>query len=272
MKTILVPTDFSDLSLLALDAAVDIALQTKAEITLLHLQPLHLMVGAEPFPVTMMPDIDLYKYEVTVAVEKLNNIVEAPIYQGVTITPKMADSTDSLTDAIAGEANVDLIVMGSTGADSWKELLSHSNAESVIRNAKCPVLIVKQSEKKFKMKRIMIAVDFKTPMNRDFIEKLQLSKAKITFVYINTPDDFEDSHTTTDKMFKLGESLGIKELDFLIYNYYSIAQGIIACAEDLKSDIIVLTTNGRKGLSLLFAGSVTEEVANHAEIPVLALV
>lgn len=274
MKKILVPTDFSNLSLLALDAAVEIASHSGAEILLFHAQPLHYMVSADPFPVTMMPnlDLDLYKYEVEEATKKLHKIAEAPIYGGVTITPILGDSYLAIEDAIVQQSDVDLIVMGSTGAEGWKELLSHSNAESVIRNSNCPVLIVKETDKKFKTKRIMVAVDFETRLNPAFISKLQATKAKITFVFINTPDGFEDSHTTTEKMFKLGEELGIKEMDFLIYNYYSIAKGIIACAKDLKSDMIVLSTNSRKGLNLLFAGSVTKDVANHSEIPVLALV
>ena len=274
MKKILVPTDFSNLSLLALDAAVEIAQQSKAEILLFHAQPLHYMVSADPFPVTMMPnlDLDLYKYEVEDATKKLHEIADAPIYDGVTITPILADSYLPIEDAITQQSDVDLIVMGSTGADGWKDLLSHSNAESVIRNSHCPVLIVKQTEKKFKMKRIMVAVDFDTKITASFIHKLQATKAKLTFVFINTPDGFEDSHTTTQKMFKLGEELGIKEIDFLIYNYYNIAKGIVACAKDMKTDMVVLTTNGRKGLSLLFAGSITEDVVNHSDIPVLALV
>ncbi len=274
MKKILVPTDFSNLSLLALDAAVEIAQQSKAEILLFHAQPLHYMVSADPFPVTMLPnlDLDLYKYEVEDATKKLHEIADAPSYDGVTITPILADSYLPIEDAITQQSDVDLIVMGSTGADGWKDLLSHSNAESVIRNSHCPVLIVKQTEKKFKMKRIMVAVDFETKITASFIHKLQATKAKLTFVFINTPDGFEDSHTTTEKMFKLGEELGIKEIDFLIYNYYNIAKGIVACAKDMKTDMVVLTTNGRKGLSLLFAGSITEEVVNHSDIPVLALV
>lgn len=274
MKKILAPTDFSNLSLLALDAAVEIAQQSKAEILLFHAQPMHYMVSADPFPVTMMPnlDLDLYKYEVEEATKKLHEIAEAPIYEGVTITPILGDSYLPIEDAITQQSDVDLIVMGSTGADGWKDLLSRSNAESVIRNSHCPVLIVKESDKKFKMKRIMVAVDFETRVSPEFIKKLYATKAKVTFVFINTPDGFEDSHTTTEKMFKLGEELGIKEMDFLIYNYYSIAKGIIACAKDMKTDMIVLTTNSRKGLSLLFAGSVTEDVVNHCDMPVLALV
>jgi nucleotide-binding universal stress UspA family protein len=275
MKKILVPTDFTNLSLLALDAAVEIASQSNAEILLFHSQGLHYLVSSDPFPVTMLPnvDLDLYKYELDEATKKLHKIAEAPIYDGVKITPILSDNYTPLEDVIAEKSlGVDLIVMGSTGADGWKELFSRSNAESVIRNAHCPVLIVKETDKKFKMKRVMVAVDFETRLSYDFIAKLQATKAKITFVYINTPDGFEDSHTTTGKMYKLAEELGIKEVDFLIYNYYSVANGIIACAKDLKSDMIVLTTNSRKGLSLLFAGSVTEDVANHSEIPVLALV
>ena len=46
-------------------------------------------------------------------------------------------------------------------------------------------------------------------------------------------------------------------------------QGIIAAAEDRGCDLIVISSHGRSGLSMLLIGSVTNKVLALAKIPVL---
>ncbi len=49
------------------------------------------------------------------------------------------------------------------------------------------------------------------------------------------------------------------------------ATEIVRLAKEEKSDLIVLPTHGRTGLTHLFFGSVAEKVVRHAECPVLTL-
>ncbi|MBN2465151.1 universal stress protein [candidate division WOR-3 bacterium] len=49
------------------------------------------------------------------------------------------------------------------------------------------------------------------------------------------------------------------------------ATEIVRIAKEEKTDIIVLPTHGRTGLSHMFVGSVAEKVVRHAECPVLTL-
>ena len=46
-------------------------------------------------------------------------------------------------------------------------------------------------------------------------------------------------------------------------------QGIIAAAEDKDCDLIVMSSHGRSGLSVLLIGSVTNKVVTYARTPVL---
>jgi nucleotide-binding universal stress UspA family protein len=49
----------------------------------------------------------------------------------------------------AGSANIDLIVMGTHGRGGWSHLLMGSVAEKVVRTAPCPVLTVRHPEHEF---------------------------------------------------------------------------------------------------------------------------
>lgn len=49
------------------------------------------------------------------------------------------------------------------------------------------------------------------------------------------------------------------------------AVGILQTAADVRADLIVMTTHGRKGLSHFFIGSVAEQVVREATCPVLTI-
>lgn len=49
------------------------------------------------------------------------------------------------------------------------------------------------------------------------------------------------------------------------------ATEIVRLAKEEKSDLIILPTHGRTGISHIFFGSVAEKVVRHAECPVLTL-
>jgi nucleotide-binding universal stress UspA family protein len=52
---------------------------------------------------------------------------------------------------------------------------------------------------------------------------------------------------------------------------YSPADAILATAESRKCDLIFMGSHGRRGLSRLLAGSVTQKVLSEAPVPVLVM-
>jgi nucleotide-binding universal stress UspA family protein len=52
---------------------------------------------------------------------------------------------------------------------------------------------------------------------------------------------------------------------------YSPAEAIIATAEDRKCDLVFMGSHGRRGLSRLLAGSVTQQVLAESRVPVLVM-
>lgn len=47
------------------------------------------------------------------------------------------------------------------------------------------------------------------------------------------------------------------------------AEGILSAAQDTSSDLIVMSSHGRRGLKRFFLGSQAQEVVTHSTIPVL---
>lgn len=120
-NTILVPVDFSDIALNALNHAVVMAKKYDNEITLIHIED-----G------TAQAETEL---------EKLASDIEAK--NGVKVhTLYKSGKVHNVIAQVADVANYDCIVMGS-GGSSGMQLFMGSNASKVIKSVEIPVIVVK---------------------------------------------------------------------------------------------------------------------------------
>ena len=51
----------------------------------------------------------------------------------------------------------------------------------------------------------------------------------------------------------------------------SVEKGILSFSNSVGADLITMSTHARKGLSHFFKGSLSENVANHASLPILTV-
>ena len=178
---------------------------------------------------------------------------------------------DQLIPAILSE-EADLIVMGSEGANGWKDYLSGTNSQNVIRKADCPVLVLKENTQLDKLERILFETDFE---KTGFIEKsqelLNLKNTKNHFVFIDAGEYDEDRKELYDRAKEVEKEYKIQNFDFEIYHHDNIPGGIIQYAEKLKIDLIVMYTHGRKGMQRFLFGSIAEQVVNSSTTPVLSV-
>jgi len=142
-KNILVPTDFSGFSDKALKRAVDIALQHKSKIYVLHVVD-EIMQCAVDYCLDISVVKQIEKQSLKFAEEKLRKMVKAlALPKGIQIAVdiKMGDTYETILKEQQNK-RIDLIVIASRGK---KGLIHHlgSIADKVMRGAKCPVLLVK---------------------------------------------------------------------------------------------------------------------------------
>ena len=147
LTKILVPVDFSDRSKKALRYAVAFAKQFGAGITLLHVLPLTTLPGTE-YEATDFPALqEKLRAE---AAEKLNAFsrdeigASTPVQTLVEVGAAPREVTD-----VAARLEIDLIVISTHGYTGLKHVLLGSVAESIVRHAKCPVLVVREKEHEF---------------------------------------------------------------------------------------------------------------------------
>lgn len=139
LERILVPVDFSDCSLDALEYAALVAQRSKAALTLLHVLE----------PISYALDFTLpnrAKRESIKAgyAKRLSDLVSALTSAGVRSEFQILGGlpADSILDKARTQA-ADLIVMGTHGRRGLSHALFGSIAESVLRKSSCPVLMVR---------------------------------------------------------------------------------------------------------------------------------
>lgn len=144
LRTILIPTDFSGCANYALPYAAAIARATNATIICVHVvEPIAPAVGytglAEPLPIA-----DISEQLEDSAERELPKLAECDECAGLKVEEVLVHG-DAAAEIVrvAGEREVDLIVISSHGRTGLGRILFGSTAEAVVRHASCPVLVVK---------------------------------------------------------------------------------------------------------------------------------
>lgn len=144
LKKILLPTDFSGCANYALLYAASIARATQAQIICVHVvEPVVPAVGytglAEPMPIA-----DISEQLEDSAERQLPKLAECEECLGLNVEEVIVHG-DAAAEIVrvASEQEADLIVISSHGRTGLGRMIFGSTAESVVRHATCPVLVVK---------------------------------------------------------------------------------------------------------------------------------
>jgi nucleotide-binding universal stress UspA family protein len=278
MKTIIVPTDFSDNAKKALVVAAKIAAQTGSKLEIIHINTS--VAYAPPLPEYYAVDqIDMTEYDNTAAQELLNLKEELNDISGlekVAIETRVEDGFLYATlNGVAEEKQAWLIVMGTKGAQGAVEFFVGSNTEKVIRTAPCPVLAVPESAGEFDLKKVVMASTLRPEQTAVFYKLAEWQKHfpfSVQLLYLNNPAGFEDKTNIEQVVREMADMANLKDTTpYLSGNTFDETSSILQFATEHEADLIVMGTHQRQGLSHLLFGSLTEDTANHSQIPVLSI-
>jgi nucleotide-binding universal stress UspA family protein len=272
MRSILVPIDFSEQAKYAAKVASDIARHTNSKIFLLHMLelPTGIIDPAGYGSSNNTPSALLFLKR---AHEKFEEFKKLPFLEGLEVEDSVQfhKAYDGIIDE-SKKQNTDLIVMGSKGTSGLEEMLVGSNTEKVVRNSDVPVLVIKRDIDKFKIDNIVFASNFKID-HRDAFQKIldfaSLFNAQLHLLKINTIHNFETTKESSDAIRNFINDFDLGDYTLNIYNDISVEAGILNFSKVIDADVILLNTSGRRGLSHLFNGSIGEDLANHAKLPVI---
>jgi nucleotide-binding universal stress UspA family protein len=272
MKTILVPTDYSDTANNALQYALELAKFSHAKLILLHAYQIPLPTGE--IPVMMISPQELEK-DSSIRIKKLEKELISKTSGNIKIESVVRAGfvPDEIMDT-AKAKNADLIVMGVTGGSKIEEALMGSSAISVIKHTQTPVLVIPKDARFKKIQKIVLSYDYHDEMKETIMKKfkefVQLFKAKVLVLNVVTPVEVPTYENAV-----AGSTIenSLKDIEHTLFFPSSddITDEINAFADAHQCDWLVMVPHKHKLLAGLFHKSNTKRMAFHTHIPLLAL-
>jgi len=269
MKRILVPTDFSEQADNALKIAVQIAKTYGSEIFVIHSMetPLHLATSSDT---GSLPESLFF---IKLAEKRFSELRKKEYLDGIVLNEAIGRNEiyEDIEEACK-KNKISLIIMGSSGASGFKEMFVGSNTEKVVRTSEIPVLVIKNDHPEFEVKDFVFASDFSKSGVGAFkkAQKFALKiGAKTHLLLVNTPANFKTSLQANALMEGFVKGMDMENYTFNIYNDTSVEKGILNFARHINAQLIGMGTHGRKGISHFFNGSISEDLVNHANMPII---
>lgn len=281
---ILVPTDFSDLSLKAIKVAVKYASIFDGSISLMHS---HIPITEldEPYAIGMSSKIyqDYEEIEESIR-KKLNKISDEhiePDYKG-DVQVHIGNPAQSIVEVAD---DYDIIIMSTHGRTGFSRFLLGSVAEKVLRMAKVPVMVVENESDVGDFKNILVTTDFSDNAKAAYPKALELAKktgGSIDILHILSFDQFEDDETDPsikkirEQRMNLIEKEYFHEMGDKVKSYTLVSDDSphAAIQKYIKStpyNLIVMSTIGKTGINYLMMGSTTANVVRHVNTAVLSV-
>ena len=271
MVNILVPTDLSELSKIAVQYAIKIANKMEGNITLLHVINI-----IQPTRATMRLRLKSLEQELLdIAKEDLEALVKdisKTTKTNVPIKIKIVKGS-SFNDSVKKEAKrlrTGLIVMGTRGASGLKKYVMGSNTASVIEISHVPVLAVPELGSFKNFKNVVYASDL-THLEKELKTLIPyLEKFDSTVHLIHVAQSPKTVSIIERKIDSVVQKTGYKNVVVRVIVNKHVDEAIDQYVDVIKADLLTMFTHERSFYEKLFDRSMTRKMAFHSKVPLLA--
>ncbi|ASZ10100.1 universal stress protein [Chitinophaga pendula] len=275
MKTIIVPTDFSDTAYNAARYAIGLAGQMgTARILLYHAY--ELIVPIPDMPTTLpVVNVEELKAGSLEGLERMTKELTPSLSAGITLEYRAENTLLAANIEQACESEqAEIIVMGITGGSQLEEILIGSNTIDVVKNTSRPVIIVPGDASFKPIRKIVFACDLKKIGETTPIAPLKKLLATFGAELHVLNIDHDNKHFTSETPLEattLNQLLEGYQPKYHFVDHTNVVQGITEFAERENADLI-LTIPKKHGLfESIFKRSKTSQLAFHTHIPLLAI-
>lgn len=299
IRNILVPIDFSRISIQAIEMAKGFARRFGATIHLAHVHQFYYPTGfAAPMPPVIPYSTYTYDQEAEKRAARDLNLL-AKKHELSPSTAHLLTGAPAFDEIcrLARELPADLIITPTHGRTGLKHVFLGSTAERIVQHSPCPVFVARKTKKQSKngtctsISTILVPVDFSDCSLRGLTYAIAFAEkfaAKIILLhavelgYAYTSDgyamyDLSELKKAAQKeaeqqMHQFVQAARFGRVPFeTVVNIGSPIAEISALAQSRDVDLIITATHGRTGFKHVLIGSTAEQVVRHAPCPVLVV-
>jgi nucleotide-binding universal stress UspA family protein len=272
MKKILVPVDFSKVSMNAVNYAAHLAMQSGTRMQLFYVCFAPGLISTNT--TIELPSADQLRREGIEDLEKLKRKLTKR-HEGIRIDCECVCGFPVDEIRLYAEKNkFDLIVMGTQGAGFLSERFLGSTTTSLIGHCVTPVLAIDRKVRFRPAKRIVFATDFvetRPQVLKPLKDLAKLFGAEIFILNIVVEPVVAPTMEEMIAAYKLDRSLQNVHHTF----FYKHSPHVVESLNDFislhKMDMVVMVSRRHSFFSRLLQEPHTKQMAFHAKVPVLAL-
>lgn len=271
VQRILVPTELGEATSAALSFAMKLALDSGAEIFLLHLEPAHSVTmhvsGLSPADEGAGVQAR-HRREMHILVDELE-------HQGIRVHPLLSEDVGG-EDIIRYVAplHIDLVVMGPPKGQGM-EVIGGSHALMLIRNTSVPVLLVPDDVPvNFSPVSILFASTFRNDQRealRRVVSLARIFDARIDVAFLNLFSHLIMESVARERVEEIVRLYPQVRFTVNILNTNDEQWGLRTLAGRLHSDIMAVSMEHRSLLGRLLDPSFAERMIRHLELPLLVV-
>lgn len=272
MKTIIVPTDFSDVANNALNYAVDMARSIDASLLIVNVYQVPVTFTEVPVIALSLDEIKQISEEKMAALKKK---VEDRAGGGLKIYTecRLGDVVDEI-ESVARSIQPLTIVMGTKGQSSVERLFLGSNTLTAIRHLSYPILVVPPDASFQPIRRIGFACDFDKVVESTPVKPIhQFCTAFQAKLYVLNVDHKNKHFTpgTPEESLLLHTMIEDLSPTYHFIDDSDIELGIEEFAKKNDLNLIITIPKKHKLLDSLFQRSHTKDLIFHAHLPILCI-
>ncbi len=267
MKPIIVGTDFSEGSYMALELAIDVANRFQSDIILIWARREKLLFNDEQLSVMT-----------NLAEDKLQSLCDK--YQPALTYGKLRwqITNGKVAPALSTTATRELasmIIIGTNGASGFEKYWMGSQAVRIVQDSPCPVLTVRQGYDFHKqLERIVVPIRINANSRQKVppaasIAKIFDSEVRILGL-LDMKEDESALRTYVQQSVDYLEKEGIR-YQTEIRPYSNYCDTVMDYCDDIKADLVVINTEQDRIISQIFLGTNAQQIVHRSQIPVLCI-
>jgi nucleotide-binding universal stress UspA family protein len=273
MKTIIVPTDFSPVSLNAVNFATDMALATHASLLLFNAYSIPVSYTEVPLALVSVEELTkISERQLDDLKNKLSHITSGKIK--IYTEARLGNTVDEL-EILCNKIKPFAVVMGAKGKTGLEKIVFGSTTLTAIRHLTWPVIAVPPGKEFGKgIKKIGFACDFRKVVESTPVQfiKQMVKEFDAELHILNV--DYNNRHfrpDTPEQSFLLHTLLEDLRPHYHFINHVDIEDGINEFSEKNNLDLIITIPKKHKLLEGFFKPASTKQLFFQSHIPVMCI-
>lgn len=273
---ILIPIDFSETSMLAIQHGAFVAQFTKGDVCLLHVINSNYTRQNLFLPIVQLENTLDFEKKIESKLNDLANDIRSEFGVNVECIIKTGIPANEVVETVK-EINASLVVMGTHGYSPMEELVIGSNALRVITKANCQVMTMSKNADHKGYNRIVIPIDNSAHSRQKVVYAIEMAKQFSAHLYaVALLGEGEDSHKPAMELIlhqieKLAKEKNVTYTSEVLSNLKNRATASVQYADKIGADLMVIMSDQDAELSGFFLGPYAQQVIHLSKIPVITV-